>query len=209
MEIYRVRWVINGNTIQVKTSANAISKIRLAGLVALPVNEPLGETSKKVVERFLPRGIEIQVLVIGRDPENCEVAEVYVGDELINEKLVRLGLALVCPRQIDQTSQKDRILEAEEFARNNCMGIHASKDCSHLSDHYYIRGKSVTITNRVPQVCREKGLTTAYQLAMRCGIKRTTAYRLWDHPEAYPTRKTMMKLCDGLGVQPEKILFLI
>jgi DNA-binding Xre family transcriptional regulator len=52
-------------------------------------------------------------------------------------------------------------------------------------------------------------LTTAYQLAMRCGIKRTTAYRLWDNPQAYPTRKTMMKLCDGLGVEPGQILVIV
>jgi transcriptional regulator with XRE-family HTH domain len=79
---------------------------------------------------------------------------------------------------------------------------------AHFFSKPYIRDKSLSITNQIPQVCRRKGLTTAYQLAMRCGIKRTTAYRLWDNPEAYPTRKTMMKLCDGLGVTPGTILIL-
>lgn len=188
--------------------AGAIASGTELRAIAPPLDEPLGKTSKKVLERFLPRGIYIQVVVMGRDVENARLAEVYVGDELINEKLVRLGLALVNPRQINQISQKAVILEAEEFARNNCMGMHASKDYSHLSDHYYICGKSVSITNQIPQVCRQRGLTTAYQLAMRCGIKRTTAYRLWDNPEAYPTRKTMIKLCDGLGVTPGEILLM-
>jgi len=47
---------------------------------------------------LLPRGIYIQVAVIGRDVENARLAEVYLGDELINEKLVKLGLALVNPK---------------------------------------------------------------------------------------------------------------
>jgi len=204
-----VRWVIDGNTVQAQTLAGTITRIRLAGAIPPQLTEPLGKTSKRVLERFLPRGIYIQAEVMGRDMENAQLAEVYLGDELMNEKLVKLGLALVCPRQVNQMSQKEAILKAEEFARNNCMGLYASKHYSHLSDHYYIRGKSVSITNQIPQVCREKGLTTAYQLAMRCGIKRTTAYRLWDNPEAYPTRKTMMKLCDGLGIEPGEILTLV
>jgi len=207
METYRVRWVIDGNTIQAQTLANSIIRIRLAGAIAPQLTEPLGKTSKRVLERFLPRGIYIQVAVIGRDVENARLAEVYVGDDFINEKLVRLGLALLNPRQVNQVSQKLR--DAERFARDNCIGIYGTDHYSHISDHYYICDKSVSITNQIPQVCREKGLTTAYQLAMRCGIKRTTAYRLWDNPEAYPTRKTMMKLCDGLGVTPGEILLLL
>jgi len=209
METYRVRWVIDGNTVQAQTLACTITRIRLAGIIAPPLTEPLGKTSKRVLERFLPRGIYIQVVVMGRDVENARLAEVYMGEELINEKLVRLGLAFVNPRQINQMSQPEKLREAERFAQANCIGIYGTNQYSHLSDHYYICGKSISITNQIPQICHKKGLTTAYQLAMRCGIKRTTAYRLWDNPEAYPTRKTMMKLCDGLGVTPGEILILL
>jgi endonuclease YncB( thermonuclease family) len=101
--------------------------------------------------------------VIGRDVENARLVEVYVGDELMNEKLVRLGLALVNPRQINQMSQSEKLREAERFAQANGVGIYGTNQYSHLSDHYYIRGKSVSITNQIPQVYCRKGLTTAYQ----------------------------------------------
>jgi len=209
MQTYRVRWVIDGNTIQALSQTGVIAKIRLAGIMALPLDEPLGETGKQVLERFLPRGIYIKVGVIGRDIDNRLLAEVYVADDFINEKLVRLGLASVCPRQINQISQPEKLQDAENSAHSHHIGIYARDQPSHISDHYYICAKSIKVTNQIPQVCRQKGLTTAYQLAMRCGIKRTTAYRLWDNPQAYPTRKTMTKLCDGLGVEPGQILVIV
>jgi len=58
METYRVRWVIDGNTVQAQTLANTITRIRLAGAIASgtelrsiapPLDEPLGKTSKKVL----------------------------------------------------------------------------------------------------------------------------------------------------------------
>lgn len=209
METYRVRWVIDGNTIQALSQTGRIRKLHLAGVIAPNLSQPLGETSKQVLERCLPKGIYIQVLVIGRDAENALLVEVNTTDELINEKLVRLGLALVSLKQINQLPHKDKILEAEKFAKQRQLGIHATTPYSHISDHYYIWDNSTNLTNQIPQVCREKGLTTAYQLAVKCGIQRTTAYRLWDNPEAYPTRKTMMKLCQGLGVEPGQILALV
>lgn len=209
MQTYRVRWAIDGNTIQALSQTGRIGKLRLAGIIAPPLYESLGETGKRVLERFLPRGIYMNVHVTGRDLENCLLAEVYVADDFINEKLVRLGLASVCPRQINQISQPEKLQEAENFAHSHHIGIYATHQPSRISDHYYICGHSVSIANQIPQVCRQKGLTTAYQLAMRCGIKRTTAYRLWDNPQAYPTRKTMTKLCDGLGVQPGELIIII
>jgi len=209
METYRVRWVIDGNTIQALSQTGVIRRIRLAGVIAPSLEEPLGQTCKTVLERYLPRGIYLNVHVTGRDLDNYLLAEIYVADDFINEKLVRLGLASVCPQQINRISQPETLQDAENFAYSHHIGIYAAHQHSRISDHYYICGNSVSIANQIPQLCRQKGLTTAYQLAMRCGIKRTTAYRLWDNPKAYPTRKTMMKLCDGLGVEPGEILVFV
>ena len=209
IETYRVRWVIDGNTIQALNPWSSLTRIRLAGAIAPPLEEPLGQHCKTVLERYLPKGIYINVHIIGRDNSNQLLGEVYVADDLINEKLIRLGLASVCPIQLHQVSKKQEILEAEKLAEDEQIGIHGSHGYSRIWKHYYIRGTSVAIVNQISQVCRQKGLTTAYQLAMRCGIKRTTAYRLWDNPQAYPTRKTMTKLCDGLGVEPGQILVFV
>lgn len=51
METYRVRWVIDGKTIQAQALAYPITRIRLASAIASQLTEPLGKTSKNVLER--------------------------------------------------------------------------------------------------------------------------------------------------------------
>ncbi|MEM1366630.1 MAG: helix-turn-helix transcriptional regulator [Cyanobacteria bacterium P01_H01_bin.15] len=63
------------------------------------------------------------------------------------------------------------------------------------------------LRNRIAEYSRSRSIHTAYQLAQECGLKSTTAYRIWDNPEIFPTRQTQAKLCERFQCQPGEFTF--
>lgn len=64
------------------------------------------------------------------------------------------------------------------------------------------------LRNRIKELAIAAGIRTAWELHDRCGIKRETAYRLWDNPECCPKRQTIVKLCRELDCSPGDLLYL-
>ena len=56
-----------------------------------------------------------------------------------------------------------------------------------------------TITGRILQLCKEKGIT-AYGLAIICGVDKSTLYSILGEKSQSPQVATIKKLCDGFEI---------
>jgi len=120
-----VWYVIDGDTIHVIGG----EKVRLIGIDAPGINETGGEEAlenlptlvedKEVELEFDPK-VELGL----RDPYGRLLAYIWVKDILVNEKLVKQGLAKVVSEEIQRDFKyKSRFLEAQKYAQEKRLGI--------------------------------------------------------------------------------------
>jgi micrococcal nuclease len=126
--IYRVQRVVDGDTLLLDNGA----RIRLIGVNTpetvkpnSPV-EPFGPEASQFTKRFIADGggeVRLQFDRERVDRHGRFLAYVYVGDLLLNEELIRAGLARAEPQYHYSAAMKTRFQRAEADARRSRRGI--------------------------------------------------------------------------------------
>lgn len=116
-ETYQVIKVLDGDSFIVEQQSQ---NIRLFAVLAPELKYPLGEESKEfLTSKILGKQVYFKHLVV--DKRGRIMALVYLGDELINEVMVRQGFADYDGRVIK--SDPDLLKNAEKLAREEQLGI--------------------------------------------------------------------------------------
>ncbi len=123
-ELVKVRRVIDGDTIEIEGG----KRVRLIGIDTPELNKS-GETGCFGREAFdyaakLLNGqtVKMEKDISETDRYNRLLRYIYLGDTMINDKLVRDGYAKVYTYPPD-VKYKDKFLESEKYARDNNLGL--------------------------------------------------------------------------------------
>jgi endonuclease YncB( thermonuclease family) len=92
MIVGRVIRVVDGDTISVKLDSGPI-EVRLHGIDAPEFNQPGGHDATKALRARIKRRSEVSMSPVEQDSYERLVADVYQGDEFVNEWLLREGHA--------------------------------------------------------------------------------------------------------------------
>jgi micrococcal nuclease len=117
---HRVQSVLDGDTIVLEGGA----RVRLIGVDAPESAEPLGVEASEFTRQFTKNGsVRIEVDRERVDRFGRFLAYVWVGDRLLNEELVRAGLARYEPKYQYSAAMKRRYKLAQEEARARRVGM--------------------------------------------------------------------------------------
>ncbi|TCI57916.1 thermonuclease [Exiguobacterium sp. SH5S13] len=128
--------VIDGDTLKVEFESGATESVRLllvdtpeTSHPTLPV-QPFGEDAKAFVARWLPEGETIVLEYdVGRyDRYQRTLAYVWYDDAMLNEELLRRGLARVAYVYAPNTQHIDAFRDVERAARRELLGIWSIED---------------------------------------------------------------------------------
>jgi len=114
----------DGDTLRARLQGKIIT-IRL-GCIDAPetAQTPWGEQSANRLQQLLPAGQAIQVREIERDRYGRTVAEIYLGNQLVNLMMVKEGQAVVYPQYLSSCSEtKEQYLQAETQAKAQRLGF--------------------------------------------------------------------------------------
>jgi len=129
---FRVARVVDGDTFVL---ADTKEKVRLIGAntpetvkLNWPV-EPWGPEAAAFTREFLAGGeVQLEFDKERRDKYDRLLAYVWVGDTMLNEELIRLGLARFEPQYHYSSAMKDRFRRAQAEAKAAHRGIWSEKD---------------------------------------------------------------------------------
>lgn len=111
--------VIDGDTIELSTG----EKIRFIGINAPEKGEPFSKESTELIKKLtLGKNIQLEFDVSQKDRYQRTLAYVYSGENFVNLEIVKNGLAVSETIQ-PNVSHQDEILNAQKYARENCLGI--------------------------------------------------------------------------------------
>ncbi len=113
----------DGDTCRGMKSDGTKMKIRLAGIDAPEIGQPLSLMSRDHL-RELVVNKEVTLRIVDTDRYGRTVAEIQLGDELINTTILRFGLAEIYQPAMQQLPARD-YLQAEQEAREQRRGIWA------------------------------------------------------------------------------------
>lgn len=114
-----IRDVIDGDTMVMETGG----RIRLVRGDAPELRYCMGEESKKELEKLV-KGKKVRLREEGGDNFGRIIALVYVGDKLVNEEMLKLGLLRY---QGGPSDDREKMQAAADFARENNLGIYSSE----------------------------------------------------------------------------------
>jgi len=115
----KVNYVIDGDTIVLENG----EKVRYLGINAPELGQPYSSQALKLNKKLvLNKKVRLEFDIQKRDKYNRLLAYVWSGGVLVNEKLVKEGLAVSETIQ-PNVKYQDRILKAQQEARKNCRGI--------------------------------------------------------------------------------------
>jgi DNA-binding Xre family transcriptional regulator len=63
----------------------------------------------------------------------------------------------------------------------------------------------MAMRNKIKSFVDDRGMTV-YQFRKQTGIANKTAYDLYNHPDQYPAKGVMEKICSAFRVQPGDLL---
>lgn len=122
-----VYYVIDGDSLDIIGG----ERIRLLGIDAPEVNEPNGEEALEELQKL----VENEEIELEFDPEAQPfprdnygrlLAYVWIGDTLVNEALIKKGVAtLISEEYLKNLKYKSRFLEAQKYAQKNKLGMWA------------------------------------------------------------------------------------
>jgi endonuclease YncB( thermonuclease family) len=113
----RVVAIHDGDTLSVRAGGETF-RVRLAQIDAPERGQPWGRRAREALAR-LAAGRSARLVVVDRDDYGRSVADLYVGEDFVNEALVRSGDAWAYPRYL----RSPQILEAEDEARREGRGL--------------------------------------------------------------------------------------
>jgi micrococcal nuclease len=117
---YRVTRVLDGDTIELQGG----TRVRYAGVDA-PENDETYNLSSTKLNQELVGGKDVLVVPTQErwDQYGRLLAYVYVGDVLVNEKMIEEGYARLFLYKGQKPEKYDRLKAAEDFARGRHLGI--------------------------------------------------------------------------------------
>jgi micrococcal nuclease len=126
----RVERVTDGDTIRVSCLDESIRFLLVAAPEVAHDGEPAecyGDEARDYLSERLPEGtiVTLEAGVENTDQYGRFLRYVFLGDELINETLVRQGYA-VRYRDAEDTTYRDEIADAEREAREEGIGLWAA-----------------------------------------------------------------------------------
>lgn len=99
-------------------------EIRLVCIDAPEKEQPGGQQSTDRLKQLLPRGQAVQLREIELDGYGRTVAEIFVGGQSVNLRMVREGQAVVYPEYLNNcTDTKNQYLQAEAQAKQKHLGF--------------------------------------------------------------------------------------
>lgn len=148
--------VIDGDTIKIETG----EKVRLVGINSPEIGEYLYEESKKFLEREI-KGKRVRLFWDDKkeDIYGRRLAFVFLGNENINVKIVRNGLAHTY--EVNKIKKySNELIEAERYARENGLGIWKKSEksvCIELVNLVYTGIEKIVLKNVCPFVINLEG----------------------------------------------------
>ena len=117
--------VIDGDSLEVSHADRALT-IRLHGVDAPEISQPYGRIAMVAVFRKAFRSV-VRIVTRGFDSQGRTIADVYLPDDtLLNEEMVRLGLAWwYCKHSLDEG-----LRQLEREAREEKLGLWKDSDAS-------------------------------------------------------------------------------
>ncbi|HIU50505.1 MAG TPA: thermonuclease family protein [Candidatus Limousia pullorum] len=125
---FKVTKVIDGDTIIVDFHDEETT-IKLIGIDAPEaVSEekscPYGEISKEYLKNRLEgEYVDIEYDNDTTDSSGRNLAYIYIGNEMLNETLVKNGYAVFSPSTEDTNRYNNRLIEAQKYAQENKLGM--------------------------------------------------------------------------------------
>ena len=117
---YRVTRVLDGDTIELQGG----TRVRYEGMDAPEKNAAFGLSSTKLNQELVGNKDVLVVPTQERwDQYGRLLAYVYVGDVLVNEKMIEEGYARLFLYRGQKPEKYDRLKAAEDFARGRHLGI--------------------------------------------------------------------------------------
>jgi len=136
------------------------------------------------------------------------IVEVINQDGInLNLEMVRLGLAWVHPYYGKKYSDPDAILVARDYAIRNQLGIHS--DPTIIPAWQRKSNEHSVIINTIRSAAEKQEIYNYRQLASRCNLSFSTAYRYWVDPYSFPSYSSLLNLCNGLNVSVGDLIKLI
>jgi endonuclease YncB( thermonuclease family) len=95
-ESWQVISVHDGDTIKVKKDGT-VQNIRLCGIDAPKISQPLGKDSRDYLLSLLPVGKDVQISIVDTDKYNRKIGEIFLTgtnpEKFINEEMTVKGMA--------------------------------------------------------------------------------------------------------------------
>lgn len=125
---YTVKNVHDGDTIRV-VKDNKEYKIRLACIDARELQQKGGIGDRDFLRKLIrDNGDRVKLNVTGKDRYKRLIAEVYVKQGFIQEIQVKNGKAFSYPQYKKDCPNFPKIENAEQFAKNNKLGLWSEKN---------------------------------------------------------------------------------
>jgi micrococcal nuclease len=120
--------VADGDSITVKTEAGTTEKIRLCGIDAPEKAQPLGQESKRNLDR-LAMNQSVAFYPVEQDRYGRTVADVFVLSQqqeiFLNQDQLTSGLAYHYAQYSGKCPQRDVLIDAEGIAKQKRLGVWA------------------------------------------------------------------------------------
>lgn len=118
-----VKLVVQGDLIYVLDGRGPPKAVRLRGIDAPESGQAVGAEAKSALSKMVLKR-DVEVRWIEKDHSNALIADVYLGDEWVNLRMVHDGLAWYDGRSIEN----DELREAQRDAKAHRRGIWAIVD---------------------------------------------------------------------------------
>lgn len=204
VNLMQVTNILDGDTFELGEMGEI--RARLCAVDAPELGQLFGEASKKWLNDYLPIGCEPDIITQYWDKYDRMVVEVEHDGILINEEIVRWGLAWVDPLYVTWVNDPNALSRAQREAEINFRGVHSEPSCIPPWAYRNRYKEWSDFKNQVREVAITKGIKNPNQLAVICHLPRTTAYRIWNDCYVFPCRQTLINLCGGLDVELGELL---
>ena len=92
--------IIDGDSVKAEMNGQ-VKNIRLACIDAMEAKAPMGKESTATLQSLIPIGTTVTLNIVQVDRYSRLVAEIYKNEELINEKMLEAGAAIIYPRYLN------------------------------------------------------------------------------------------------------------
>lgn len=133
-EVWHIKSVTDGDTFTAIYEGKE-ENIRLCGIDAPEMRQPLGKDAKRTLEALLKKANgAVELEVTGRDRYERLIAEALIIDRSggqewhVNTELLIAGMAFVYPQYVDDCPNSNIYRSAEAVAKENVLGVWKSSD---------------------------------------------------------------------------------